>query len=315
MSKLRIALEEYLTIRRKLGFKLQRADKLLHDFVLFAEKENVSFITTKLALCWAKQPTNCNPSWWRQRLSIVRGFAEYQSVIDPRTEIPPQELLPYQYHRKPSYVYSSNEIERLIKAAQQLQSPMGLRASTYYTLFGLLAVTGMRISEPIGLDRKDVDLTEGILTIRQTKFGKSRLIPIHPSTQEALRQYDSLRDSIFPRPQAQSFFISEKGTRLTQDSVRRTFILLSRKIGLRGPHDRHGPRLHDFRHGFAIRTLLSWYRDKFDIDRHMPKLSTYLGHVHVTDTYWYISSVPELLRYVNLYLESKEGGICHENQR
>ena len=306
MSELRTALEEYLIIRRKLGFKLQRADKLLHDFVLFAEKENVSFITTQLALRWAKQPANCHPSWWRQRLCIVRGFAEYQSAIDLRTQIPSLELLPYQYHRKPPYVYSSNEIENLINAARQLQSPMGLRSSTYYTLFGLLAVTGMRISEPIGLDRKDMDLTKGILTIGQAKFGKSRLIPIHPSTQKALRQYDSLRDRIFQRPQTQSFFISEKGTRLTQDSVRRTFILLSRKIGLRGPHDRHGPRIHDLRHGFAIRTLLSWYRDKLDIDRHMHKLSTYLGHVHVTDTYWYISSVPELLRYVNLYLEYKE---------
>ena len=162
MNELRKALEEYLSIRRKLGFKLQRAGKLLHDFVLFAEKEGASFITVELALRWATQSLGCQTAWSAARLGIVRGFAQYQSVIDPRTEIPSQELLPYRYHRRPPYIYSNDEVIRLIKAAQQLQSPLGLRAATYSTVFGLLAVSGMRISEPIGLNHKDVDLMHGI---------------------------------------------------------------------------------------------------------------------------------------------------------
>ena len=308
MSRLRTALEEYLALRRKLGFKLCRAGDLLHNFVSFAEQEGASFITRELALRWAIQPKDCQPVWWATRFGMVRRFAEYWSAVDPRTEIPPQELLPYRYYRRPPYIYSDHEITRLVKAAQQLPSPMGLRASTYSTLFGLLAATGMRVSEPIGLDREDVDLAQGILTVRQTKFGKSRLVPIHRSTQEALQRYACLRDRVFRRPKTRSFFLSECGTRLTQWSVRRTFVLLSRQIGLRGPEDRHGPRLHDLRHGFAIRTLLGWYRTGIDIERHMPELSTYLGHVHVTDTYWYISAAPELLRYATLRLEHKEGG-------
>ena len=199
MNELRKALEEYLAVRRKLGFKLQRAGKLLYDFVLFTEKEGVSFITADLALRWATQSSG-QTAWSAQRLSIVRGFAKYQSVMDPRTEVPSQELLPYRYHRRAPYIYSTDEIKRLIKAAQQLPSPLGLRAATYSTVFGLLVVTGMRISEPIGLNRKDVDLINGILTVYKTKFGKSRLVPIHPSTQKALQRYESLRSRIFPKP-------------------------------------------------------------------------------------------------------------------
>lgn len=309
MSRLRTALEEYLDIRRKLGFKLQRAGKLLHNFVLFVEKEGVCFITTELALRWATQPIDCQPAWLASRLDIVRGFAQYHSVIDPRTEIPPHELLPYRYHRRQPYIYSNDEIERLIKATQQLQSPLGLRAATYTAVFGLLAVTGMRISESIGLNQRDVDLIQGILTVHQTKFGKSRLVPIHPSTQKALQQYESLRGRIFPKPRTESFFISEQGTRLTDSTVRSTFVKLSRQIGLRGPHDSHGPRLQDFRHSFATRTLLAWYRDGMNIDRHMPELSAYLGHARVTDTYWYLSAVPELMQLAAMRLEQTQKGI------
>jgi len=306
MNDLKIALQEYLTIRRKLGFKLYQAGNLLHNFVLFAEKEGASFITTDLALRWTTQPKDSQPVWHAIRLGVVRRFAEYRSAVDPRTEVPPQELIPAHYHRRPPYIYNNNEIASLIKAAQKLPSLLGLRASTYSTLFGLLAVTGMRMSEPIGLDRDDVNLKEGILTIRQTKFGKSRLVPIHPSTQEVLQHYAILRDQTCLLLKTPSFFVSERGTRLTQWSVRWNFVQLSRQIGLRGPRDSHGPRLHDLRHRFAIQTLLAWYRAGIDIERHMPELSTYLGHRHVTDTYWYISAVPELLRLATLRLT--EGG-------
>ena len=309
MNELRKAVDEYLIIRRKLGFKLQRAGKLLHDFVLFTEKEGISFITAELALRWATQSSSCQTAWSGQRLSIVRGFAKYQSAMDPRTEVPSQELLPYRYHRKPPYIYSADKVKRLIKAAQQLQSPLGLRAATYKTVFGLLVVTGMRISEPIGLNRKDVDLINGILTVYQTKFGKSRLIPIHPSTKKALQQYESLRSRVFPKPGTESFFISEQGTRLTDWTVRGTFVKLSRQIGLRGPHDSHGPRIQDFRHSFATRTLLAWYRNGMNVDRHMPELSAYLGHAHVTDTYWYLSAVPQLMELAAMRLEQTQKGM------
>lgn len=308
MNGLRKNLEEYLSIRRKLGFKLQRPGKLLHNFVLFAEKEGVSFITAELALRWATQSKGCQTAWSAARLGIVRGFAQYQSVIDPRTEIPSQELLPYRYYRRPPYIYRNDEVKRLINTAQQLHSPLGLRAATYSTVFGLLVVTGMRISEPIGPDRKDVDLIHGILTVYQTKFGKSRLVSIHPSTQKALQKYESLRGRIFPKPETESFFISEQGSRLTYWTVCSTFVKLSRQIGLRGPHDSYGPRLHDFRHSFATRTLLAWYRKGMNIDRHMPELSTYLGHARVSDTYWYLSAVPELMQLAAMRLEQTQKG-------
>ena len=257
MSELRKSLEEYLSIRRKLGFKLQRAGKLLHDFVHFADTEGVSFITVELALRWATQSKDCQTAWSAARLGIVRRFAQYQGVIDPRTEIPSQELLPYRYHRKPPYIYSNDEVIRLLKAAQQLQSPLGFRAATYSSVLGLLAVSGMRISELIGLNHKDVDLIHGIITIHQSRFGKSRLVPIHPSTQKALQKYESLRGRIFPKSETKSFFISEQATRLTYCTVRNTFVKLSRQIGLRGPHDSDGPRLHDFRHYAEFRIMPS----------------------------------------------------------
>jgi site-specific recombinase XerD len=302
MNDLKTALEDYLAVRRKLGFKLYQAGNLLHDFVNYAEQQKASYITTKLALRWATQPKDTHPVWKAIRLGNVRRFAKYQSAVDPRTEIPAQGLLPSRYHRRTPYIYNDDEIVSLIKAAQKLCSPMGLRALTYSTLFGLYAATGMRVSEPIGLDREDVDLKQGILTIRQTRFGKSRLVPVHTTTQQALKRYAILRDQICPRPKTLSFFVSERGTRLTQWTVRWTFVKLSRQIGLRGQHDSCGPRLLDLRHRFAIKTMLDWYRAGMDVEQNMPKLSTYLGHRHVADTYWYISAVPELLRLATLRL-------------
>jgi integrase len=225
------------------------------------------------------------------------------SALDAKTEIPPDGLLPHRFRRKRPYIYTDEEIAHLIGAAQNLSSPLGLRAATYSTLLGLLAVTGMRVSEPVALDRDDIDLVRGILIIRRTKFGKSRMLPLHATTVEALRHYHKLRDRVFRN--TKSFFVSERGIRLTVWSVRKTFILLSRQTGLRGPDDRHGPRLHDLRHRFAIETLLSWYRAGIDVERRMPELSAYLGHVHVNDTYWYISAVPELLQLATLRLEQR----------
>ena len=303
MHEMRKALEEYLAVRRALGFKLRIAGRLLHGFVEFAESAGASFISRKLALRWATQPADAQPAQWSNRLGMVRRFAQYLSAIDPRTEIPPQELLPARYHRKPPYIYTDDEIFNLIRAAKQLPPPGGLRAHTYSTLIGLIAVSGMRMSEPIALDRNDVDLEQGVLTVRQTKFGKSRLVPLHPSTIEKLSEYTLLRDRLCSNPQSQSFFVSERGTRLTAGTVRRWFVKLSCEIGLRDPKDSHGPRLHDLRHVFATKTLLSWYQAGVDVERQMPVLTNYLGHENVTDTYWYISAVPELLHQATLRLE------------
>jgi integrase len=299
------ALEEYLNVRRALGFKLRNGGGLLKGFVTYAEREGASSITTELAVRWAMEQKNCQPAQWANRLSLVRRFARYVSALDPGTEIPPLGLLPHRFHRKGPYLYTDEEIARLIEAAKKLRSRLGLRAATYATLFGLLAVTGMRLSEPLAFDRDDVDLTRGIVTVRRTKFGKSRILPLHASTGEALRRYRDVRDRICPR--AQSFFVSERGKRLTSERVWWTFVQLSRQIGLRGPADRHGPRLHDLRHRFAIQTMLGWYRAGLNVEQHLPILSAYLGHAHVNDTYWYISAVPELLQLATLRLEEKEG--------
>lgn len=309
MTELRKALEEYLAVRRALGFKLIDAGYLLPDFLSFLGRQGASHITTELALRWARQPVNVQPAHWGARLGIVRGFARYHAATDPLTEIPPQGLLPDRYKRKPPYIYSDSEIVRLIKVAKRLPSAAGLRPWTYSTLLGLLAVTGMRISEPIALDREDVDLTRGVLTVRQTKFGKSRLVPIHPSTQRVLRSYSRRRDLIHAQRKTPSFFLSDRGTRLTHWNVRWTFVRLSHQIGLRGPSDRFGPRLHDLRHRFAVQTLLGWYRAGAHVERHLPELATYLGHGHVTDTYWYLSAVPELLRLAAMRLEPTQGGL------
>lgn len=297
MSPLRTALEEYLALRRACGFKLRIAHSLLRGFVDLAERESADFITTDLAVRWACQPIDVQPSQWANRLGMVRRFARYHSATDPRTEVPPPQLLPYRYVRRPPYIYRTEEIVRLLEAAGKLPSTTGLRARTYEIFFGLLAVTGLRLSEAIRLARCDVDLGEGILAIHRSKFGKSRLVPIHSSTRQVLKAYAAQRDAIYPRAKTHSFFLSEAGRQLGEHTVRWTFVKLSRQIGLRRPQDSHGPRLHDFRHRFAVATLLRWYRSGVDVERNLPRLSTYLGHVHINDTYWYLTAVPELMQW------------------
>ena len=307
MKRLEQALKDYLDIRRSLGYRLQKAEGLLRNFVAFLQAEGAPYITRELALRWATQPAKAEPSTWAGRLGTVRRFAIWHSAIEPRSEIPPTGLLPYRYHRKPPHIYSDEEIEKLLRRTQQLPSPKGLRAHTYTTLFGLLLVTGMRVNEALGLDRLDVDLKLGIVHIRRTKFGKSRYVPVHPSTVEALKKYAESRDHIFPAPTA-AFFLSERGRRITASIVHYTFATLSQRIGLRaGAKGRgHGPRLMDMRHRFAARTLIHWYRAGLDVERELPKLATYLGHVHINYTYWYLEAVPELLQLATDRLIQRE---------
>lgn len=308
MKTLRRHLQQYLQLRRRLGFKLRDAGGVLSKFVHFAQRQHATFVTTQLALRWATQPVDCHPALWTTRLSMVRQFARYVSAVDPRTEIPPHGLLPHRYRRKPPYLYSDQEVRALIAAAQQLPSPRHLRGATYATLFGLLAVTGMRVGEALGLDRADVDLAQALLTVRQTKGNQARLVPLHSSTRQALRRYARLRDRVCPRPHSPRFFLSERGGTLTYWIVRHWFIKVSRQIGLRQPADRHGPRIHELRHRFSIRTLVHWYRTGQDVEAHLPELATYLGHGHVTDTYWYLSATPELLHWATRRWQRQEGG-------
>jgi len=300
MSNLQQAVEDYLEMRRALGFGLQAMECRLRDFIAFMQEGGTSHITTELAVRWARQPANGEPAGWAQRLSNLRQFAAWYSARDPRTEVPAKGLLPHKVRRKPPYIYRDEEIERLVQAAQKLSSPMGLRAHTYSTILGLLAVTGMRVSEVVALDREHVDLDEAIITIRHTKFGKSRIVPVHRSTRDALAAYTKVRDRVFPATTTLAYFLSERGGRASACGVRNNFAKISRQVGLRKPvagyRHGHGPRLHDMRHRFAAQTILDWYRAGLDVEREMPKLSTYLGHVHVNDTYWYIEAVPELLR-------------------
>jgi integrase/recombinase XerD len=284
MSSLRQSLHEYLELRQAMGCKLQNACTLLPQFVACLEDQGATFITTDEAVRWATQPQHVQPAEWARRLRWVRGFARSHHAIDSRTEIPPTALLPYRPQRHSPYLYSDAEIAALLEAASRLPSATGLRAHTYTAVFGLLAVTGMRISELVGLDNDDIDLAGGLLTIRHSKFRKSRCLPLHLTTLQALSRYVERRDDVYPVPHSPSFFVSEQGTRLLTCTVRATFVRLSRQIGLRGPRESHGPRLHDFRHRFAVQTLVRWYQEDVDVARHLPELSTYLGHVKVSDT-------------------------------
>jgi integrase len=306
MNTLSGHLDDYLRLRRQLGFKLRVAGILLRNFVRFAEQKRASFITTKLALRWATQPTNIKPVQKANRLGTVRRFAEYLSAVDPRTEIPAQGLLPYQFRRREPHHYRNEDILRLMEAARRIDPTNELKGVTYATLFGLLAVTGMRIGEALALDRVDVDLNQALLTVRRAKGNKSRLVPLHVSTRQELQRYADIRDKIFARPLSPSFFVSERGTRLLDCTVNRWFLLVACQLGLRRPGDRRGPRVHDLRHHFAIQTLLRWYRTETDAEVHLPELATYLGHVHVRDTYWYLSATPELLKLATERWQRKE---------
>jgi integrase/recombinase XerD len=302
------AVEDYVNMRCSLGFKLAKAMATLLDFAVFLEDNRASHITIALAMRWAQQNPAARPVEWAQRLSLVRGFARHWSANDSETEIPPWRLLPHRPSRAWPYIYSDDEVQRLLAAAQQLPPAGSLRGSTYYCLLGLLSVTGLRISEARNLQSKDVDLEKGILTIRGTKFGKSRLVPIHASTKQVLSDYVSYRDHFLAGRPASHFFVSTRGTRLDGGQIRHTFYELSRQTGLRAASASHGPRIHDFRHRFALQSLVRWYRLDQDVECRLPILSTYLGHVHVADTYWYLTAYPELMGLAMKRLEKRWEG-------
>lgn len=311
MTPLRLAIDDYIRLRRSLGFKLRDMADDLRNFAAFMERKAAPYVTTELAMEWAMVHADHQPSTWAQRLGFVRVFARHWHATDPRTEIPPTGLLPFRPQRARPYLYSELEIQTLLAAALKLSPRQGLRPRTYHCLFGLLTVAGLRISEALKLERADVDFGEAILTIRQTKFGKTRLVPLHTSTRDVLADYARRRDRLLRRASSPCFFLNDHGRRLDGSAVRRTFYDLSRQIGLRGPEDHKGPRLHDFRHRFAVRTLIQWYRSNEDVERRLPVLSTFLGHGHVADTYWYLSVEPELMGLATRRLELR-WGLKHE---
>jgi integrase/recombinase XerD len=307
MTPLGQAIQDYLALRRSLGFKLRDAGLCLVRFAAFMETRDAPHITTALALEWIRQSPSVTPATWAQRLGYVRGFARHHAASDPQTEVLPAGLLPFHPRRARPYLYSDDDIAQLLRCALNLPPAGGLRPWTYHALLGLLGVAGLRVGEAIRLMDEDVDLQEGLLTIRGTKFGKSRLVPIHPSTGEILQQYRARREHFLAGDTASAFFINGRGHRLDIGDVHRTFYRLSRQVGLRGATASHGPRLHDFRHRFAVQTLLRWYRSGEDVERRLPVLSTYLGHVHVADTYWYLSACPELMGLAVGRLEQRWG--------
>jgi integrase/recombinase XerD len=307
MTALGEALADYLRIRRRLGFEMPQDGRLLQGLVEFLERAGAQRVTTELALRWARTPADAHPHRWRQRLSVARGFARHLATIDPASEVPSKDLVPATRPRIAPYVYTDAEIAALMAAARRLRPP--LRAARHETLIGLLAVTGMRPGEALALDRQDVDLRHGVLHVRAGKQKRQREVPLHESTISALREYARRRDARFPTPSTPAFFISARGRRMARGELNQTFARLIREVGLDGRGARARPRPHDLRHAFAVRTLLDWYRSGEDIDRRMPLLCTYLGHVDPASTYWYLEAVPELLELISRRLEQLPEGL------
>jgi integrase len=301
MTGLRAALADYLALRNRLGHELADAARLLPRFVGWMEHTGQSTVTINAAMRWSQQPTAGPGSViWAHRMTAVRGFARYLSGIDPDTEVPPLRLLPEPQRWQPPFIYTPADIAALLAAAGRLPTPR--RAATYQTLFALLAVTGMRVGETIRLDTADVDWDQGVLLIRQSKFGKSRHVPLHPSSVDALRDYAARREEYRPLPGNDSFFVSLTGRRLIYVSVQEVFRRLCAETGI-GAGSARRPRIHDLRHTFAVTTLLGWYRDGDDVAARLPWLSTYLDHHDPRSTYWYLSATPELLTIAAARLE------------
>jgi len=296
MRSLRQVLEDYLRVRRRLGFKLGSDQRLLEDFVGFLEQAGASRITSELAVMWAQLPVDAHPHRWSQRLSIVRVFARYVATLDPASEVPSIDLLPARRPRVAPYVYSPAQITALIEAAGQL-TPR-LRAASYRTVIGLMATTGLRLGEALALDRADVDLDDGALHVRARQT-KQREVPLHPTAATALREYARCRDRYWPQPSSPAFFLNPRADRLSKGEFNYRFAKLIGQVGLEGAGERVRPRPHDLRHTMAVRTLLDWIRAGEDVDRRMPELSTFLGHQQPESTYWYLQAVPELMALIS----------------
>ena len=289
MSALRDRAGEYLAMRRALGFTLTAQGRHLMSFVRFCEERSAGRVTTDLAVEWATRTdrgSDCEV-YQARRLDVVRIFARHLQALDPATEVPPDDVLSRRYLRIPPYLYSPLEIAALMTAADSLRP--ALRAATWRTLIGLLAVTGMRQGEACRLSRDDVDLEAGTAVIRDSKFGKSRMVFLHPTAVTALRAYEKARDAAFPEPETNAFLVNSRGRPLDGHNLPHTFAPLAAAAGIKAPPGQRAPRLHDLRHVFTVATMLDWYRDGRDVQARLPLLSTWLGHVDPKSTYWYYS--------------------------
>lgn len=288
--------EEYLAFRRGLGFDLKSPGWMLRDFGRYADRiAHQGPVTTDLAVQWALSSHSSDRAQAARRLSAVRQFARHRAAFDPGTEIPPFGLLGRIGHRKQPHVYDDAEIAALLEQASLLRPSGGLRPRTYVAFFSLLISTGLRLSEACRLTPGDVDLAHGVLTVREGKFRKSRLVPLHPTATQALTRYAAYRDACREAPRSRSFFCTRRAAVLTRAAVEKTFARLRKRLGWTAHGRARRPRIHDLRHTFVVRRLLRWYEDGAEVDRKIQALATYLGHAKVTDTYWYLSAVPELM--------------------
>lgn len=303
MSALSGHVDDYLRLRRALGFKLEREGQWLTQLAAYVDAAGAATLTSDLAVAWARQRTGAGPNGWAKRLGVVRKFAAFLHTIDPAAEIPPPGVFPAVRHRPTPYLWSPHDIGRLLDGARALQSP--LRAASHEALFGLLASSGMRIGEAVALQNGDVDLGAGVITIRHAKFDRSRLLPLHRSVTEALGRYEAERDRLCPRPPSSAFFVSATGTSLNRSSVGKTLRTITTTMGIRT--ETIHPRVHDLRHSFAVRTLIDWQRAGIRIDERIGILSTYLGHISPADTYWYLSASPELMELAAERLDARFG--------
>lgn len=306
MSTLSQELDRYLSIRRSLGYKLSTDERILRRFINFAENESAEHVSTALFLRWEESFCKANKQTWAHRLGTVRVFAQWLHSLNAKHEVPPQSLIPSRVRRPHPYIYSEDDIRRIIEVAAELPSINGIRSLTCSTLFGLIAVRGLRVSEALSLNAEDIDLENGVVTLHQGKLGKVRLLPVSDCTKIRLADYAKERDRL-PETPSQAFFVADRGERLTDCGARYNFAVVCQTIGLRPSQKfkRHGrgPRVHDLRHTFAVRTLVNWYRHSKDPAREMLKLSTYLGHSDPAHTYWYIEAVPELLELASKRVE------------
>jgi len=304
-SVLEVHVDDYLRLRRALGFKLKEDGHLLKQLVAYVETAGASTLSSELAIRWARLPEGVHPNHWAKRLHIACGFAGYLQTIDPATEISPPDVFPTRRQRAVPYLFSQQDICRLLQEARSLRRP--LRAASYEALFGLLAVSGMRVGEAIALQREDVDLEAGLITIRKAKHDRARLVPLHPTATDALRGYASERDRLCPHPRSPAFFLSSAGTAVHKSCLGTTFREITTRIGVRT--EAVHPRIHDLRHRFAVQTLIDWQRSGIKIDEHIATLSTYLGHVSPADTYWYLSATPELMALAAERVHDRFGGV------
>lgn len=308
MTGLRRAAEDYLAMRRTLGFKLTTQGRHLMSFIDYCESAGADRITADLALEWATttRSSSTHDAYLARRLMTVRIFARYYKTLDPDSEIPPEDALPHHKCRIAPYLYSPAEITALIEAAGRLRPP--LRAVTWQTLIGLLAVTGMRKSEACRLDDDHIDLDNATLVVLDSKFGKSRRLFLADSTVTALRNYQQCRDRLCPHRREPSFFISTRGTRLNVHNLSYAFAGLVNLAAITVPAGHRRPRVPDLRHSFTVATMIDFYSDGGDVQARLPILSTWLGHVDPKSTYWYLQQVPQLLTLAADRLHSAGGG-------